>query len=1418
MTPQFLRSSTNGRGARWRLAALCALVPLGVLGYALSTSSQTSNTTDLANEPLATRGNVQAKPNLLFLLDNSGSMNWSYMPDELGVSSGLADQPYGHWYGYKTAQCNGIAYDPTLTYNPPLNSAGTQYADASFNSAWPDGYTKASTIDLVQATTIKTSSISVGTGSKTFYFTAGTYNDESFVRGDNVTITGIANSAASMGGAITSWGWSNQREAWALVVRVDTVTGSGSYSDWTLALSPTYYTYKAAGTQKAVNWTYSSDGNVDTEATFYKECTSTIGASPGSDVFDKHTVTNASPADVKTNYANWYSYYRKRYLLMRTAMGRAIAPLNENYRVGFSTISDTSVVDGASAEGSGTGYFRDVKDFAQPQKDNFYSSLYGSEPNGNTPLRSALSKAGRYFGKQFTDQYDPIQYSCQRNYALLSTDGYWNSGKGVQLNGTEIGQQDGDEVRPMVDDATSTVTKIVTVTAPATATETQVQTRTKDWTRDATTVASTGGQGECRSNRYLVTRQRQTYTQQTETRTIVTPQEGIATYTITTVTTNGEEAAPVRSPTTYSGWRNQAVSSDQTARSPDPARPNPGAGSAWVDSGTAQTECQRTSGTGTPTYSPNANGTSAGWSAASITTTNSGGRATGTETSTETTTRSSTGGTSNTLADVAQYYYKTDLRNGSNCTSTSSSNGSSQDVCANIVRTTASDPANWQHMNTFTIGLGVSGTLAYDKNYLTQTTGAYADIKRGPLNWPSPGNTNSTKDRSVGGDARNVDDLWHAAVNGRGQYYSAMNASLLAEAINGVVSTVKQVAGAGAAASTSSLELVAGNNNQVFRASYTTQAWTGDLQAFALNGADATIGARAWSAQALLDAATPASRNIYFNNGGALRGFSYANLSAPLQAHFDNRLCSTGLTATQCSQLSANEKTAANSGANLVNYLRGVRTHESQSVNSSSANVAPLYRKREHVLGDIVNGAPVHVGKPPFSYADAGYADFVAAKASRKNVVYVAANDGMLHAFSSDTSDGGTELWAFVPTAVMPNLYKLADSAYGSNHQYFVDGAPVMADIKVGTTWKTILVGGLNLGGKSYYALDITDPTSPSMLWEFTDDNLGYSYGNPVITKKADGTWVVVFASGYNNTSGDGKGHLFVLNANTGEKLQDILTTAGSASAPSGLAKINAWIDDAANNTSKRFYGGDMLGNLWRFDIDGLTEPKRAALKLATFQVGSTPQPISTKPETVEISGKPVVIVGTGRYLGQNDITDSTQQSIYAVKDPLTNNGWGDVRADTTNFVRQTFTLAGTEAEARTASVSNNAVNFSTKAGWWIDLPHGRERVATNLGLQLNTLAIATAIPNGDACASGGSSWRYYLNAANGGVVTTNPSGTLWSNNSLIVGMSWVKDSNGNIRIIYQRSNGDLGSEVPPIPPSSGGGTAHRTSWRELVN
>src|SRR5690606_22035643 len=155
-------------------------------------------------------------------------------------------------------------------------------------------------------------------------------------------------------------------------------------------LDGSYY-YDYTGSQPRMDWRYTSSGKIDN--TFYKECSTK--ETSGSSVFTKVIVKSTSSE--AQNYANWYSYYRKRYLLMRTAMGRALAKLDNNYRVGFSTINDTGITDGSN-------HFRDIKDFDGTQRERVYGSLYGSTPNGGTPLRTALSKAGRYFAKKVPNQ------------------------------------------------------------------------------------------------------------------------------------------------------------------------------------------------------------------------------------------------------------------------------------------------------------------------------------------------------------------------------------------------------------------------------------------------------------------------------------------------------------------------------------------------------------------------------------------------------------------------------------------------------------------------------------------------------------------------------------------------------------------------------------------------------------------------------------------------------------------------------------------------------------------------------------------------------------------------------------------------------------------------------------------------------
>ena len=774
-----------------------------------------------------------------------------------------------------------------------------------------------------------------------------------------------------------------------------------------------------------------------------------------------------------------------------------------------------------------------------------------------------------------------------------------------------------------------------------------------------------------------------------------------------------------------------------------------------------------------------------------------------------TATNSTSGGSSDSLADVAEYYYVNDLRQTSlsNCTSGSSGNN----VCANDTMTPLGrDTATHQHMTTYTIGLGVNGTLPYQSNYLEAQTGAYVQLTNGALNWPVPVAS------ANGGDARQIDDLWHAAVNGRGKYFATSNATTLANAVAGALTDAVKVLGSASGAATNSLEPVVGENNQAYVATYETISWVGDVQAYPLDASTGSINTttRTWSARTQLDALGSGSRQIkYMQPGtGTMRNFSYGNLATDGYGGYFSGFCSQAGVPAQCATLAPAQVTLANNGDNLVNFLRGDDAYENETNLTN-----PLYRERVSKLGDIINGSPVFVKKPPLKYTDAGYSSFEAAQANRTAVLYTPANDGMLHAFDATT---GNELWAFVPKFVMPNMYKLANSAYKDSHTYFVDGTPVVGDIYVGGAWKTILVGGLNSGGRGYYALDITNPSNPIGLWEFTHTDMGLTYGNPIITKRSDGTWVVAVASGLNNTSGDGQGHLYVLNANTGALLENLSTGVGSAGTPSGLAKINVWIDDPTNNTAKRFYGGDMLGNLWRFDTEDLVAPSgKEATRLAQFLVGgTTPQPITTAPQTAQVTQGGIkyalVLVGTGRYLGNNDLSDTTTQSIYAVKDMLTGTGLGDVRASS-SLVTQTVTVL---SATTTSTGTSNAVDWASNIGWKMDLPQSKERIVIDMALQFDTLVAASAMPGANECnPGGGKSWLYAINIKNGAPANTNGTIGRFLGDFLVVGMTWVKTASGESKVEIVGSDASVRTEGVP-PPGEGKTQIRRSSWRELIN
>jgi type IV pilus assembly protein PilY1 len=767
---------------------------------------------------------------------------------------------------------------------------------------------------------------------------------------------------------------------------------------------------------------------------------------------------------------------------------------------------------------------------------------------------------------------------------------------------------------------------------------------------------------------------------------------------------------------------------------------------------------------------------------------------------------------SDTLADVALYYYQTDLRT----TATKATGALGTDVTANNLPTTTKDTNPAQHMVTFTVGLGVDGLMTYRPDYETATVGDFYNIKSGnntcfwtsgTCNWPVPADNKPTT----------IDDLWHAAVNGRGRYVKAQDAKALYDGVTGALAEIKIVTGAAAASATSSPN-ISSTDNAIFSSTYRTVKWDGELVKQSIDTVTGKVlPTIQWSAASSLNSLVSASsdsRTIYTAVSGTLAPFKYADLDAAAKTYFDNQCVKL----SHCASLGASEVTTANTGSALVNYLRGQRGNEDT-----------VFRAREYVLGDLVGSRPAFVRDPRRNYGDGvtpSYFDFKNANKSRQPVIYVGGNDGMLHAFDAAT---GAELWAFVPRTVLPRMHRLADKAYSNAHEFFVDGSPTVADAFFGGAWHTVLIGGLNAGGRGYYALDVTTPTSPTLLWETCADstlcsnsesNLGLSFGNPLVTKRAsDGKWVVLLTSGYNNVSpGDGQGWLFVVDLASGTVLHRVSTGIGSIATPSGLTRISAWATDPdADNTSSYVYGGDLEGNLWRFD---LSQTPPAVLKMATLKdAAGKAQPVTTRPELGQMDGKRVVYVGTGRYLGVTDLADpatltppgtwSYLSAMYALKDSGTS--LGDPRASGTLTAQTISTLNATQ---RTAT--DNSVDWALKDGWVADFPTAGERVNIDPQLVLGTLVVTTNIPDQDACTAGGTSWIYQFNARNGGPV--NGAGTVLAelrSDSLTVGSTVIKLPDGSLKLISTGASGQKDTWALKVGASST--AARRISWRELA-
>jgi type IV pilus assembly protein PilY1 len=699
-------------------------------------------------------------------------------------------------------------------------------------------------------------------------------------------------------------------------------------------------------------------------------------------------------------------------------------------------------------------------------------------------------------------------------------------------------------------------------------------------------------------------------------------------------------------------------------------------------------------------------------------------------------------GNSDSVADIAFHYWATDLRS---------------DLANNLIpyrvdrNGTAdqqywnpkNDPATWQHLVTFTVGLGLSKTLSepgIEWGGSTYAGTGYANLLSGAGTWPA-----TAANASPG----NVYDLWHAAINSRGQSFSADTPRALADALGTALNRILERESAAAALATNSTRLT--TDTLLFQARFNSGDWTGRLTAYRIN-VDGTLGSAVWEATDPGKIPRYDLRNVYSWSGSAGIGFTESELTA------------AGLWSYIGS-------------AELLAYLRGDDSREERN--------GGAWRNRSTSLGDIVNSDPVFVGAENFGYAglpeglasgSTPYRSFLDAKKPRRKMLYVGSNDGLLHAFDALS---GEERFAFVPQAVIPSLPLLADPAYA--HRYFVDGSPSAWDAFIGGAWKTVLIGTTGAGGKSIFALDVTNPDAfdaSKVLWEINtstpmrlgdaaDPNyaadLGYTMGQGVVVKLNNGEWGVVFGNGYRSTNE--RGVLYVVRASDGTLIRKIDTGVGSAVSPNqnGLGTPTLY-DANGDDVYDYAYATDMRGNVWKFD---LSNPNPALWNVAfapatgfpngapLFQARNASGQVQSIQPRVELARPPlgvpgvIVLFGTGRFFTTTDNIDATVQSFYGILD----NGARVTTTDRSQLVQQTISLVSVNFRGVTTNlrdVSSNTINWSTKRGWYMDLPVSKERVIGSAVVRAGRVIFTTLIPSDDPCNFGGSGWLMEVDAKTG--------------------------------------------------------------------
>ena len=1336
---------------------LVSMLGVWLLGTVF-TPSLAATAVAVAQQPLTLQPTIP--PNMVLMLDDSGSMAWDVMPD-YGYVGATPGSPTAS--ELTSSSVNGLYYNPNITYSPPNKVDGTLYPAATFTAAWIDGFhtgngtVNLSTYDGSSDTSQQgPNSSNIGYTQSFTVTSSGTpYTPTNCPSGYSLQSSGQCQEQPYK--ATCGFGYTLQTSGKNVGYCVNnrnktqtpTCQGSDTYSFTTFQCTPNPVVV-VAPTCNSSSDTYNPSTNICTpQATStYSFFTYTVKNTDGS--FTSHyvglsgTCALAVPAGMvlgncdesattQQNVANWYSYYHTRILMAKSGLMVAFSIVDQSFRVGFGSIngnntagipSPTYPFDDSAGYGTGNSNnaLAEVQPFGTTQKAAFWNWIIGEKAKNGTPLRAALDRVGQYYqtSQPWTTMSSDPNYgtanqtsniACRQAYTILTTDGFWND-----------------------------------------------------------------------------------------------------------------------------SYSSTAESGASSAAWPTVTGPN---GQTWPKvSGSA------------PAAPYSGGGASSGPS----------------------------------LADVAMYYWENDLQPGTSF--------------PNEVPPGTEDPAFWQHMTTFTMGLGftptgIAGTASNGDSPPTISdifSAANGGLTLSNFSWPTPASNS----------INNIADLAHAAVNGHGGFYSATSPSTFISGLTDALARASERVGTGASLAANSTQLT--NGTVAYQANYYTAKWKGDLRAFAI---DSTTGAISvtptWTAAtALTTSATVSTTNSSVLTYPSRNIVTYVPSTTGSGSFVAFQNSSSAPPALSSAELTAlGSSTAAQ--MTMVNYLRGDNTLEQKNNGS--------YRDRDTPLGDIVDSQPVYSGAPnPNEFENQSFTGItntltlpndnsfqtwavgttdsngnpvVSAASTRTPLVFVAANDGMLHAFKAST---GAEVYAYLPSAVITaNLANLANSSYGSTtvpHQYYNDGELTIADAFFGSAWHTVLVGTTGRGpAEAVYALDITNPASITPLWErsandgnTSDGNskyIGQMVGKPVIAKVQDGTssdWQVLIGNGYNSVSGVAA--LLEFDIATGTLSVHTTTNRSGVTTGNGLAAPVTWMDIPTNGISTEAYAGDLQGQVWRFPLGNtkgnsyVTDPSTLGGVSATGTIvfstplvsngtANVPQPITagmlagSDPTTSNVW----LFFGTGQYLSSSDLSNQQVESWYGVIAQPGGSSTPTSNATTTSLVQRSiiYELDG-DSSATPPTLGVRAVtplptpsDMSGKLGWYMNLeaPTGTggalvaqgERMVTPNQFQGNLLLGTTRIPVvTDICNPSGSGWvmavnpftgtnptgGFFLNGGGGGMITFTSNGKSVTMASAGVGFSSLPNNpifvGGDMLTSF-----DNGTTSSLLTSGSTGGFS-RVSWQELVN